>query len=262
MKKLGIQNLDNLKDEEGNLNEDKAVEAIRTHQAEILKQDPSFIDPIKKSISDKLSEEKIVAIKQLKKSFKTLAGVELTNDQLNEMSAEELFKLGFSKKVDNAEVDKLRADIMELAKAKQAIEESTESKINEVVNRYESQFQAEKIESELTSAISDSKIEFIVNHSTAKMLLKSELANNGITMFYDKEKKKLVFKSGEYDAMKADKTGIADLKYYIETYLSDVTKKSNGNPNGGSGQTVIDKEKLDKLPASVRENLARLQAVN
>ena len=116
LKKLGIQNLDNLKDEEGNLNEDKAVEAIRLHQAEILKQDPTFIDPIKKSISDKLSEEKIVAIKQLKKSFKTLAGVDITNDQLNEMSAEELFKLGFSKKVDNAEVAKLQNDIIELAK--------------------------------------------------------------------------------------------------------------------------------------------------
>ena len=260
MKKLGIQNLDNLKDEEGNLNEDKAVEAIRLHQAEILKQDPTFIDPIKKSISDKLSEEKIVAIKQLKKSFKTLAGIDVTNDQLNEMSAEDLFKLGFSNKVDNAEVAKLQNDIIELAKAKQAIEESTESKINEVVNRYESQFQTEKIENELLKAMGST--EFIVENETAKILLKSKLANDGITMLYDKEKKQLVFKQGEYEALKADRTGKADIKYYVETYLSDVTKKSNGSGGNGGSNPIIDADKLSKLPKELRENLARLNGVS
>ena len=104
MKKLGIQNLDNLKDEEGNLNEDKAVEAIRSHTTDILRQDASFIEPIKESISKKFQEDKIVAIKQLKKSFKTIAGLDLTNDQLNEMDADELYKLGFAKKVDNSEI--------------------------------------------------------------------------------------------------------------------------------------------------------------
>jgi hypothetical protein len=82
-------------------------------------------------------------------------------------------------------------------------------------------------------------------------------------MAYDSDAKKIVFKAGEYEALKADRTGKVDLQYLIERHLSDVTKKSNGNPNGGAGgQTVIDKEKLDKLPAAVRENVARLLGVN
>lgn len=261
MKKLGLTNLDNLKDEEGNLSEDKAVEAIRTHQAEILKQDPSFIDPIKESVSKKLQEEKIVAIKQLKKSFKTIAGLDLTNDQLAEMDADELYKLGFSNKVNNSEISKLQADIIALAQAKEAAENSKAEEVNKIKTFYETQIQSEKIENELMKALSAT--EFIVDIDTAKILLRSKLANEGISMAYDSDSKKIVFKSGEYEALKADRTGKVDLQYLIERHLSDVTKKSNGSPNGGNtGQTVIDKEKLDRLPAAVRENLARLQGVN
>lgn len=261
MKKLGIQNLDNLKDEEGNLNEDKAVEAIRSHTTDILRQDASFIEPIKESISKKFQEDKIVAIKQLKKSFKTIAGLDLTNDQLNEMDADELYKLGFSKKVDNSEISKLQADIIALAQAKEAAENSKSDEVNKIKTFYETQIQSEKIENELMKALSST--EFIVDIDTAKILLRSKLANEGINMAYDADSKKIVFKAGEYEALKQDRTGKVDLQYLIERHLSDVTKKSNGNPNGGgSGQAVIDKEKLDKLPAAVRENLARLQGVN
>lgn len=260
LKKLGIQNLEALKDENGAWEEGKAVNEIKLHLKNIFQQDPEFIEPLKTKISEKLNEEKIVLQKQIKKSFKTLFGVELTNDELSSIAYEDLFKKGLELKssASSADVQKLQNELIALGQKNQALESEKEQAVSSAKAEFEKEYQAEKIEKELLKAVQET--EFVVSKEIAMDILKVNLEKKGIKMVFDRESKKMKFKVGELDALKDDKSAIADMNYFVSTILSDITKKSNGS-GGDDKKKIIDTESdyFKNLPDAVKENLTKLR---
>lgn len=213
----------------------KAASLIRSKVADILKHDPDFIEPIKQDATKKVAEQVIVAEKKAKKAFKAIAGIDLTNSEIDAMPLEDLYKTGIEKlkSATGSDAAKLQDEIIALGQALQAEKESKQSEIDRILNEYKSKEVAAVANTAILSAFSS--VELIVPADEALDILKAKLAKDGIS--FDKDEQGRVYpKKADLPLLKADKSGKADIKYLIDHYMTNLIKKSNGSGAGQVGQ--------------------------
>ena len=213
----------------------KAATLIRSKVADILKHDPDFIEPIKQDATKKVAEQVIVAEKKAKKAFKAIAGIDLTNSEIDAMPLEDLYKTGIEKlkSATGSDAAKLQDEIIALGQALAAEKESKQSEIDRILNEYKSKEVAAVANTAILSAFS--AVELIVPADEALDILKAKLAKDGIS--FDKDEQGRVYpKKADLPLLKADKSGKADIKYLIEHYMTNLIKKSNGSGGGQGNQ--------------------------
>ena len=224
-------------DEAAEVGEDfgKAASLIRSKVADILKHDPDFIDPIKQDATKKVAEQVIVAEKKAKKAFKAIAGIDLTNSEIDAMPLEDLYKTGIDKlkSATGSDAAKLQDEIIQLGQALAAEKESKQSEIDRILNEYKSKEVAAVANSAILSAFST--VELIIPADEALDILKAKLAKDGISFDKD-EQGRLYPKKSDLPLLKADKSGKADLKYLIDHYMTNLIKKSNGSGTSQGSQ--------------------------
>lgn len=213
----------------------KAASLIRSKVADILKHDPDFIEPIKQDATKKVAEQVIVAEKKAKKAFKAIAGIDLTNSEIDAMPLEDLYKTGIEKlkSATGSDAAKLQDEIIALGQALAAEKESKQSEIDRILNEYKSKEVAAVANTAILSAFS--AVELIVPADEALDILKAKLAKDGIS--FDKDEQGRVYpKKADLPLLKADKSGKADIKYLIDHYMTNLIKKSNGSGAGQGNQ--------------------------
>lgn len=224
-------------DEAAEVGEDfgKAASLIRSKVADILKHDPDFIEPIKQDATKKVGEQVIVAEKKAKKAFKAIAGIDLTNSEIDAMPLEDLYKTGIDKlkSATGSDAAKLQDEIIQLGQALAAEKESKQSEIDRILNEYKSKEVAAVANSAILSAFST--VELIIPADEALDILKAKLAKDGISFDKD-EQGRLYPKKSDLPLLKADKSGKADLKYLIDHYMTNLIKKSNGSGTSQGSQ--------------------------
>lgn len=213
----------------------KAASLIRSKVADILKHDPDFIEPIKQDATKKVGEQVIVAEKKAKKAFKAIAGIDLTNSEIDAMPLEDLYKIGIEKlkSATGSDAAKLQDEIIQLGQALAAEKESKQSEIDRILNEYKSKEVAAVANSAILSAFST--VELIIPADEALDILKAKLAKDGISFDKD-EQGRLYPKKLDLPLLKADKSGKADIKYLIEHYMTNLIKKSNGSGTSQGSQ--------------------------
>lgn len=213
----------------------KAASLIRSKVADILKHDPDFIEPIKQDATKKVAEQVIVAEKKAKKAFKAIAGIDLTNSEIDAIPLEDLYKTGIEKlkSATGSDAAKLQDEIIALGQALAAEKESKQSEIDRILNEYKSKEVAAVANTAILSAFS--AVELIVPADEALDILKAKLAKDGIS--FDKDEQGRIYpKKADLPLLKADKSGKADIKYLIEHYMTNLIKKSNGSGGGQGNQ--------------------------
>lgn len=213
---------------------DKAASLIRAKVADILKHDPDFIEPIKTEATKKVQEQVIVAEKKAKKAFKAIAGVDLSNSEIEAMSLDDLYKTGIEKlkSVTGSDAAKLQEEIIQLGQALAAEKESKQSEIDRILNEYKSKEVAAVANTAILSAFSN--VELIIPADEALDILKAKLAKDGIS--FDKDDNGNIYpKKSDLPLLKADKSGKADIKYLIDHYMTNLIKRSNGSGAGNNG---------------------------
>jgi hypothetical protein len=235
--------------------------AIRTKIAEVLKHDPDFIEPIKVEATKKATEQAIVAEKKAKKAFKAIAGVDLTNSEIDSLSIEELFKTGVDKlkSATGSDAAKLQDEIIALGNALAQEKESKQTEIERILGEYKQKEVSQFANTELLRKIAG--IELVVDTDTAIDFLTAKLAKDGIR--FSIEDGRLTILKGDYAMLKADKTGKADIEYLVATYLNPFIKKSNGSGQANGQQRQVageyplghTKESWDRLPLAYRKDL-------
>lgn len=212
---------------------DTIAEAIRGKVKEVLSHDPEFIEPIKADAIKKAEEKVIVAEKKAKKAFKAIAGIDLTNSEIDSLSLEDLYKTGLDKlkSATGSDAAKLQDEIISLGNALAAEKESKQSEISRILSEFKQKEVNAVASTEILKKLSS--VELVIETEAAIDYLTTKLGKEGIG--FDVENGTLVIKQGEYAMLKKDKTGKADVEYLISTYLQPFIKKSNGS-GGAQGQ--------------------------
>ena len=235
LKKYGStpEELEAVKTEAGEFDTDKVAQLIKAKAADVLRHDDEFIQSVSEPLIRKAEEKVIVATKSAKKAFKQLAGVELTNAEIDALSIEELYKTGLEKLKTSQGSDKeaLHAEIQKLNAALEAEREAKESEINKVKSEYEQRQEQAVVDKQLTSALTGT--EWVASLTDVEIILKAKLAGIGVTL---KPVNGILtpFK-GDKPMMKADGIQRADLQYLIDTLLGGLKKQSNGS-GGNNGR--------------------------
>lgn len=240
LKKWGStsEELETVKTESGEFDLDKAAQLIRTKAADVLRHDDDFINSIVEPAVKKAEEKVIVATKNAKKVFKQLAGVELSNAEIDALSIEDLYKTGLEKLKTSVGSDAkaLHEEIQKLNAALEAEREAKESEINKVKTEYEQRQEAAIIDKQLTSELSAG--EWIAPLQDVGIIFNAKLQAEGISL---KPVNGVItpFK-GDKPMMKKDGIQRADLAYLFETMLGSLKKQSNGSGGSGSKQKTFD----------------------
>jgi hypothetical protein len=212
----------------------KAAALVRSKVADILKHDPDFIEPIKTEAVKKVNEQVIVAEKKAKKAFKAIAGIDLSNSEIEAMTLEDLYKTGIEKlkSATGSDAAKLQEEIIALGQALAAEKESKQAEIDRILNEYKTKEVNALANTAILAAFSN--VELIIPADEALDILKAKLAKDGIT--FDRDDNGNIYpKKADLPLLKADKSGKADIKYLIEHYMTNLIKKSNGS--GGANGT-------------------------
>lgn len=207
---------------------DKSVKEFKSKQGDLLKNDPDFINPIKKEIRGK---ELATAENKLKRVFG------LTPEEMEDKKYEEILEIakskGSAKPADTSEeMERLQA---ELLTANNRVKEFEDVILPEAKaaaqNEINSYFKSNKIK-DLVSSHS-----LIIDANAILPAVLSDLdANYNITLGDDKS---LVVKTKDgTDPLNADKTAKVTLEQIIQSKLEafNAIKKSNaGEPAGSTG---------------------------
>jgi hypothetical protein len=234
LKKYGStpEELETVKTEAGDYDLDKAAQLIKTKAADVLRHDDEFIQSIVEPAVKKAEEKVIVATKSAKKAFKQLAGIELSNAEIDSLSIEDLYKTGLDKLKTSQGTDKeaLHAEIQKLNAALEAEREAKESEITKVKTEYEKKQEQAIIDKQLTAELSAG--DWITTLQDVNIIFNAKLQADGISL---KPVNGVItpFK-GDKPMMKKDGIQRADLAYLFETMLGSLKKQSNGS--GGNGK--------------------------
>ena len=243
LEKFGIEATEELTIED-------AVSQITAKQRELFLSDATVIEPLKQNFT---KEAQIVATKNAKKEANKTFDLGLTNKELDEIDYSALLDLGKKKLGTNTNVDeqvkKLQADLMSLANEKVEIETKLTKQLEETINGYKSKESQKAFENELLKGISGKT--FIIPAEQVIQIIKMSIQSEGINPTITENG--LEFIKDGYAALKADKTGKADLKYFIKKYADGFEKKSNGASGTTSTKLAADVKQSPQSLANIRK---------
>lgn len=209
---------------------DAVVTDFRTKQIELLKHDPDLLDPIKEEVK---RETNIVATKKAKKALNEKWGLGLSNKELDETEYTSLLDLTYekSKTAATAEVTTLQEQIIALTNKAKEIEESAETRVKDVERTWAEKYLSGR-RNEITAKVIG-EMDLIIGKDKAAKFLELEMKDKGYSIDFNEDGTAVV-KKGEYEALKADKTGKLSIAELADEILVDFVKKSNGAPTNGA----------------------------
>lgn len=213
------------KNSDGQIEIETAVDLIFKHGQEIIKSDP---DLIKKYKDDGIKEGSIITKKRALKSLRDRFNLDFSNKEIDDLDFDEVSGMinDLTKSSKSADVAKLQAEIIDLAKAKSALED-----------KYNNDLRAK--EDEKVKAISDykeriavSKLfntgKYTVSQNIAEIIFREGLKRDGFEIRFADNDSLEIYK-GDTKALNDNKTGVATLDYLADKYWSDIKQKSNGS---------------------------------